>query len=167
MTAGPRLALLLLAPLLLAGCGSRETQDAPVPTAVSESASAQGSETSIEHAADTRTCVADATEYDGTPPAGFATGFPLPDGAVLHSVEDRGADGVIGTAVVRADLEDVLAVLNGEAQRAGYRVTSGETEEHDAEASWAGNGLVGRWAIRDSATCPGEVVIQLLSRKRA
>jgi hypothetical protein len=45
-------------------------------------------------------------------------------------------------------------------------VTSGETEEDDAEANWAGNGYVGRWAIKKSATCPGETVVQLLSQRQ-
>ena len=58
---------------------------------------------------------------------------------------------------------DVLDFLNGEVQDAGYVVTSGETEEADAEASWEGNGYRGRWAIRASATCPGETTIQVLS----
>ena len=49
--------------------------------------------------------------------------------------------------------------------RSGFRVTSGETEEDDAEADWTGHGFVGRWAIKKSATCPGETVIQLLSKR--
>jgi hypothetical protein len=45
----------------------------------------------------------------------------------------------------------------------GVRITGGETEEDDAEASWTAPGRTGRWAIRTSATCPGETVIQVLS----
>jgi hypothetical protein len=117
-------------------------------------------------AADTKTCVADASAYTRSVPANFAAGFPLPDGAVLYDVEDRGADGAIGTAVVRSDLRQVLTVFNVEAQAKGYKITEGETEKHDAEANWTGNGYRGRWSIRDSATCQGEVVIQLLSKKQ-
>jgi len=58
----------------------------------------------------------------------------------------------------------VLQAMN-DAKRAGFAVTSGETEEDDAEANWTGNGYLGRWAIKKSASCPDETVIQLLSKK--
>ena len=63
------------------------------------------------------------------------------------------------------EFKDVLAALNGPAQKAGFQVTNGETEADDAEASWSGNGYTGRWAIKESASCPGETVIQLLSKR--
>jgi len=46
---------------------------------------------------------------------------------------------------------------------AGFRVTNGETEEHDAEANWTSGDQEGRWAIRESADCPGETVIQVFA----
>jgi hypothetical protein len=155
MTRRARLTLLVLAPLLLSACGGQAEKE-------KESGSREG----FEKAADTQTCVADAKPFTGAKPAGYPQDFPLPQGAVLFNVEDRGDDGVIGTAVVKATLKDVLGVLNGQAQDDGFKVTNGETEEHDAEANWEGNGFRGRWAIRESAGCDGEVVIQLLSKKQ-
>jgi hypothetical protein len=114
-------------------------------------------------AADTSTCVKDATEVTSTPD-GFAAGFPLPRGTVVFNVEDRGEDGVIATGVTATSFDDVLAAMNS-AKKAGFEVTSGETEEDDAEANWTGNGFTGRWAIKKSATCPGETVVQLLSKR--
>lgn len=153
--------VLSLGSFLLAGCGDGSGSSG------SESASEKAKEgAGFEKAADTSTCVADAKAYSGTLPASFPRAFPLPDGTVLYNVEDRGADGVIGTGVVKAGLDDVLAVLNGKAQDDGFAISDGETEDHDAEANWAGNGFRGRWAIRDSATCDGEVVIQLLSKQQ-
>jgi hypothetical protein len=114
-------------------------------------------------AADTSICVADATQV-ATTPDGFAADFPLPRGTVLFHVEDRGADGVIATGVTATGFDDVLAAMNA-AQERGFRVTSGETEEDDAEASWTGNGFVGRWAIKKSASCPGETIVQVLSKR--
>ncbi len=152
------LAALVTAGLLVSGCGGHEAKKADGDKDKGKDA--------FSRAADTKTCVDDAKAYAGTPPTNFAAGFPLPGGAVLFSVEDRGADGAIGTAVVKADLKQVLAVFNGQAQRQGYKITDGETETHDAEANWTGNGYRGRWAIRDSATCQGQVVIQLLSKKQ-
>jgi hypothetical protein len=146
-------AVLTLA-LLASGCGGKTRQDKDAHTG------------SFARTTDTTTCVEDAKPYAGATPANYAVHFPLPAGAVLYDLEDRGTDGAIGTAVVRADLKQVLAAFNGEAQRRGYKITEGETETHDAEANWTGNGYRGRWSIRDSATCPGQVVIQLLSKKQ-
>jgi hypothetical protein len=117
----------------------------------------------LSAAADTDTCVKDATQVTSTPD-GYATDFPLPRGTVIFHVEDRGEDGVIATGVTAKPFGDVLAAMNA-ARKVGFRVTGGETEEDDAEANWTGNGFVGRWAIKKSATCPGETVIQLLSRR--
>jgi hypothetical protein len=142
-----------VAALLVAGC-SEADGEAPA-----------GDPDSGEHAeaADTSTCVADATPV-GSTPDGYPADFPMPDGTVVFAVEDRGEDGVIATGVTRSPFEDVLAAMNA-AEKAGFRVTSGETEDDDAEANWTGNGYVGRWAIKKSATCPGETVVQLLSKQ--
>jgi len=113
---------------------------------------------------DTATCLRDAhavTSY----PDGFARSFPMPPGTVVYHVDDRGGDGVVATGVTGTPFPRVLAALNGPAQKAGFRVTSGETEEDDAEANWAGNGYVGRWAIKKSASCPGETVVQVLAKR--
>jgi hypothetical protein len=114
-------------------------------------------------AADTETCVKEATAVTSTPD-GYPASFPLPAGTVVFNVEDRGEDGVIATGVTATPFDDVLAAMNA-AKRSGFAITSGETEEDDAEANWTGNGFVGRWAITKSATCPGETVIQLLSKR--
>jgi hypothetical protein len=113
-------------------------------------------------AADTTTCLGDATAVTSTP-EDYPASFPLPAGTIVFNVEDRGADGVIATGVTATPFDDVLGAMNA-AKKAGFRVTSGETEADDAEASWVGGGFTGRWAIKKSATCPGETVVQLLSR---
>ncbi|HEY3527900.1 MAG TPA: hypothetical protein VGK78_02030 [Nocardioides sp.] len=118
---------------------------------------------SFSAAADTGTCVKDATAVTATPP-GYPARFPFPAGTVVFNVEDRGADGMIATGVTATPFDDVLAAMNA-AEKSGFAVTSGETEEDDAEANWSGNGFVGRWAIKKSASCPGETVIQLLSKR--
>jgi hypothetical protein len=87
----------------------------------------------------------------------------MPPQTIVYDAEDRGDEGVVVTGVTDLPFTDVLGALNGPAQDAGFTVTSGETEEHDAEANWSGNGYRGRWAIRESATCPGETVVQVLA----
>jgi hypothetical protein len=125
-------------------------------------------ESGTEHedkAADTRTCAADAkavaTPYGGQ----FPDGWPFPAGTTVYDVEDRGDQGTIVTAISTAPFQEILDFLNHDVVAAGFTVESGETEKHDAEAEWAGNGHRGRWAIRESAQCPGETVLQVLAAK--
>jgi hypothetical protein len=133
---------------LTAGCGGE--------------AEHEGEEHDFDKAADRGVCVAQAHQVKDLP-NGFPSDFPFPHGTVVYHAEDRGEDGVVVTGVSPKPLEDVLAALNGPAQDAGFKVTNGETEEHDAEANWSGNGYRGRWAIRESSECPGETVVQVLA----
>jgi hypothetical protein len=126
------------------------------------STSADPDQESFSAAADRSTCLADATMVTSLP-VGYPIAFPMPPQTVVYDAEDRGSEGVVVTGVTDLPFKDVLAALNGPAQDAGYKVTNGETEEHDAEANWEGNGYRGRWAIRESASCPGETVVQVLS----
>ena len=140
---------LLLVPT---ACGGGDDSEAGDPDADAFSA-----------AADTSTCLADAQQV-ASYPGGFPTKYPLPKGTVVFNVQDRGADGVVATGVTDSPFDQVLRDMNA-ASKAGVSRTSGETEEDDAEANWTGNGFTGRWAIRKSATCPGETVVQLLSKR--
>ena len=149
-TAAPLLAAVLL--VVVSACGS-------------DSAAKHGraDEHRLAQPADRNLCAADAkpaaTPYGGQ----FPQDWPFPPGTTVYDVEDRGTQGTIVTAISTTPFRGILDFLNGEVVRAGFRVESGETEEHDAEAEWAGNGHRGRWAIRESATCPGETVIQVLA----
>ena len=117
--------------------------------------------------ADRSVCAAAATAA-ATPYGGqFPQDWPFPSGTTVYDVEDRGAQGTIVTAISTTPFRGILDFLNGDVVRAGFHVETGETEEHDAEAEWAGNGHRGRWAIRESATCPGETVIQVLAARSA
>jgi hypothetical protein len=149
LLAGPVVAALLLLPT---ACSSGDSSEARDPDAGGFSA-----------AADTDTCVKDANEVTSTPD-GYPAGFPLPAGTLVFHIEDRGQEGVIATGVTATPFDDVLTAMNA-TKKSGFEVTSGETEDDDAEANWTGNGYVGRWAIKKSAACPGETVIQLLSKK--
>ena len=142
-------ALLMLAP----ACGSGKHQESEKDR--------HGSE--FGAAADLKTCKADAHEVAKPYPSGFPESWRFPPGTVVYNAEDRGKDGTIVTGVTSTPFKQVLAYLNGPLQQAGFKVVNGETEEHDAEANWQGNQFKGRWAIRESATCSGETVIQVLS----
>jgi len=120
-------------------------------------------EDTLEKAADRNTCAAEAkpvaTPYGGQ----FPEGWPFPPGTTVYDVEDRGDQGTIVTAISTAPLRTILDFLNHDVVGQGFRVESGETEAHDAEAEWEGHGHRGRWAIRESGECTGETVIQVLA----
>ena len=122
-------------------------------------------EKGLEKAADRSTCLADAKKVSSFP-SGFPQDFPFPPKTVVFDTQDRGAGGVVATGITSLPFKEVLASLNGPAQQAGFKVTNGETEAHDAEANWTGNGYRGRWAIRESASCAGETVVQVLASKK-
>jgi hypothetical protein len=114
-------------------------------------------------AADRGTCRADATAIEQPYGEGFPEDWTFPPRTTAFSYEDAGEAGVVVTAVSSAPFERVLAYLNEDAVDAGFEITDGETEEHDAEASWTAGRYDGRWTIRESGTCPGETVIQVLA----
>ncbi|MGZ4437324.1 MAG: hypothetical protein ACXVWU_09275 [Nocardioides sp.] len=130
-----------------------------------ESSEQKAAEHAMAKAADLTTCRADATAAPTPYPAGFPGGWPFPPRTTVFGAEDRGADGTVVSAITSTPFKDVLAFMNGRVAGGGFKVVKGETEEHDAEAEWSGNGFHGRWAIRESASCDGETVIQVLSAK--
>lgn len=135
------------------GCSSEGTDHAD---------EASGAGAGGTRAADVGTCHADATpvKLSGD---GFPDDWPFPERSVVFHEEHRGDAGVIVTAVSPSDFTQVLDFMNEDVVDAGFVIESGETEEDDAEAEWEGNGYRGRWAIRESAQCPGETVIQVVA----
>ncbi|MGZ4447429.1 MAG: hypothetical protein ACXVEC_12025 [Nocardioides sp.] len=151
-----RAGALLLAGTLLAACGGGE-KDA------GESEKDRDAEKALSSgsgAADQTVCRADATALS----APYDPAFPdwsFPAQTTVYDVEDRSGVGVIVTAVSAAPFADILDHLNHQEQ--GVTITSGETEDNDAEANWTSDGYTGRWAIRKSGTCDGETVIQVFA----
>ena len=117
-------------------------------------------------AADLTTCMSHASAAATPYGKAFPQDWPFPPRSVVFHAEDRGAEGTIVTAVSATPFTSILRFMNHDVASAGYKVEQGETEEHDAEAEWKGNGFRGRWAIRESAKCPGETVVQVLSTDR-
>ena len=161
-------------PLLLGACGSTDagassTGSAEESSRESSTESAAEKEKEREResglglAADRGTCRADAKAIERPYGEGFPEDWTFPPQTTVFGYEDAGEAGVVVTAVSSAPFEDVLAHFNEDAVDAGFEITGGETEEHDAEASWTAGRFDGRWTIRESATCAGETVIQVLA----
>ncbi len=150
-------AAVLALPLLLASCSSAEGESG------SESEADRAAEEQLGEVADQSTCADEATPVTTPYDAPFPEDWTFPPDTVVYSVEDRAGVGTIATGVSTADFDDVLAYLNADAVDAGFAITSGETEENDAEASWESADFSGRWSIRKSGECPGEIVVQVLA----
>jgi len=150
-------ALLLLSVTPLAACGndSGKTEAAGVSDAgdsKSDADSDAGDEgKGGEQAGTPQTvdCPADAKAVDL--PDGFPA--PLPEGAVVVAVQKRDDDRTVVTAVVPSAEADVLAGLQSAYSDAGLTLTEGETEERDAESNFTGDGVTGRWGIRELTDC--------------
>ncbi|MHB1472303.1 MAG: hypothetical protein ACYDDU_09990 [Dermatophilaceae bacterium] len=47
----------------------------------------------------------------------------------------------------------------------GWKLSAGEAEDADAESSFSGNGVIGRWAIRAMTGCEGNTGVSLVTAK--
>ena len=98
-------------------------------------------------------------------PDGFPTSFPLPDGSVVIGSERRSEGRVIVYAVSPHDVKSTLHSMQ-QISAAGFALTEGEVEEHDAESNWTGNGYAGRWAIREMPDCTDQTSVTVLAQKK-
>ncbi len=129
-----------------------------------ESAAQRAADHALRQAADTSVCRSAAKPVT-VPSSRFPAAFPFPARTTVYHVEDRRTDGTIATAISSLPFRRVLAFMNHEVVAAGFRHVTGETEQHDAEASWVGHGERGRWAIRESGSCTGQTLIQVLAAR--
>jgi len=169
-TATGRAAALATAVLLglgaLTACGGADGAPGSASDSASEKSHEHESEQEVETAADQSVCRADADPVDRPYADGFPDVWRFPPQTTVYDVEDREGAGVIVTGVSSLPFQQILDYLNHDAVDAGFEVTEGETEEHDAEASWSTGDQQGRWAIRESADCPGETVVQVYAAGR-
>ena len=154
---------LLVATLSACGGSSDKASESKSDVTSSESAGEPAGEGELAGAADLATCRSDAQPAATPYGDNFPQDWPFPPDAVVYHAEDRGEDGTIVTAVTSQPFKDVLEFMNTDVVTAGFDRESGETEEHDAEAEWEGNGFRGRWAIKESGDCRGDTTIQVLA----
>jgi hypothetical protein len=152
---GRSLVVTLIAAAGLSACGGGADSGDP---ADNEPAEAAGT-----HAVDQTICRAEATAVPDASGAGFPAAWEFPPRTTVYDREDREGVGVILTAVSQTPFDQILDFLNEDMVAAGFKVTSGETEENDAEADWTSEDSSGRWTIRKSGTCPGETVLQVFA----
>ena len=135
--------------LLLAGCGD-EMEDAMAETAP------RATQAPL-------VCAKDAKPV--ALPDGFPSQATLPDGYVVTHVEARSGARTVVTAVSPKAFEQTLADMQGAYSTRGWTASEGEVEERDAESNFDGNGLRGRWAIRQVPDCTGNTSVSVLIGK--
>jgi hypothetical protein len=105
-------------------------------------------------------CTAKAPGVDR--PDGFPDDLPLPSSFIATGAESRSGGRLVVDGVATDSFETTLHFLQRELPKAGYRLTEGEVEEHDAESNFSGHGLRGRWAIRVADGCPDRTTLEVV-----
>lgn len=137
----------LAAVTVLGGCGEDEL----------ESAMAEPGSTATPAAL---VCAKDAKPVDL--PSSFPVQARLPEGYVVTGVQSRSGGRTVVTAVAPKPFEQTLADMQGAYSTRGWTASEGEVEERDAESNFGGNGLRGRWAIREIPDCTDNTSVSVL-----
>ncbi|MFI6357140.1 hypothetical protein ACIBJF_31850 [Streptomyces sp. NPDC050743] len=96
-------------------------------------------------------------------PKGFPADLPVPEGAVVTSVEHRTGGRLIVATVVRSSFDATLAFLRKQLPKAGYTLKNGEVEKDDAESDFSSTTVLGRWTLRKMPDCEGGVYVTYLT----
>jgi hypothetical protein len=118
----------------------------------------------LKSVASSAPCAKDAKAVPAPP--GFPAAFPLPQGMVVTSAEDRGTSGLVVQGVTATTFKDVLKGLQADLPAKGFTPKNGETEPHDAESDWSSADYDGRWAIREVDQCGGQTLVSVVARKK-
>jgi hypothetical protein len=108
-------------------------------------------------------CAKDAKPVDL--PAGFPAEAAVPDGYVVTGIQARSEGRTVVTAVSPKPFRQTLADMQKAFSTRGWAPSEGEVEARDAESNFQGNGLRGRWAIRQLPDCPDNTTVSLLIGK--
>ncbi|MGV4987950.1 hypothetical protein ACVB8X_24885 [Streptomyces sp. NRAIS4] len=96
-------------------------------------------------------------------PKDFPENLPVPDGAVVTSVEHRAGGRLVVATVVRSGFHAALSFLHKQLPKAGYAPKEGEVEKDDAESNFSSTTVRGRWTLRKMPDCEGGVYLTYLT----
>lgn len=88
-------------------------------------------------------------------PADWPRDLPLPDHLVVTRVERRSGDRVIAYARVPGDFRTVVRFFTDHLPPAGITQRDTEVDPRDAESTFTGSRVRGRWTVARSAECDG------------
>src|SRR5205814_8579376 len=92
-------------------------------------------------------------------PASFPQFVPIPSSAVVTAVDERTGGPMTVTASSGSGFGDTLAFMQRMYPQAGLTLKDDKVQGQYAESAFTGNGLVGRWTVKEIPDCPGDVVI--------
>lgn len=96
-------------------------------------------------------------------PKDFPGDLPVPEGAVVTSVEHRTGDRLVVATVVRGGFRAALTFMRQRLPEAGYALKEGEVEKDDAESNFSSPTVEGRWTLRKVPDCEGGVYLTYLT----
>jgi hypothetical protein len=146
-----------LTALLCGACGASPTVEGP---AAASSRAGVSSSAGDGDRAPAGSCAAAATAMPF--PAEFPRAVPLPPGLMVTGSETRSGSRQLISGVRPGGFASTLEFMQREYPAAGFTLSGGEVEESDAESDFAGNGLRGRWAIREVPGCNGDTTIDVV-----
>jgi hypothetical protein len=98
-------------------------------------------------------------------PTAFPREVPLPPKAVVTGSEERSGGRQIVTAVAPGTFSDTLRFMQKAYPSAGLTLKEGEVESRDAESNFTGQGLTGRWTLKEISGCHGDTLVTVLVAK--
>jgi hypothetical protein len=87
--------------------------------------------------------------------------FPLPKGTIVREARDDGKTMNV-EALVPGDIRDVAGSLLDDLPAAGYDLGEGDSEEHEAESHFEGNGFDGFFKLNTVGDCDGANTLALV-----
>jgi hypothetical protein len=135
-----RIALVLLAAVLLGACGDSENEEA-------------------EEARSNKACSSPASALAGA--TNLPSTFPTPSGVVVTQTKAAGPSTVV-TGYAEGDLDDVYESYKKALDKDPYSVTKSEHDAHDAEVNFKGGGTTGQ--VRLGEECEGRTSVQVTAR---
>ena len=96
-----------------------------------------------------------------TLPSEFPTSFPLPPGTVITSSQRTERGIIVVDGFIPMEFKNVVAFFQSRLPTAGYQLMQGDAEMDEAESSFSGQGLQGKWKVRGILNCPNAVALSI------
>ena len=88
-------------------------------------------------------------------------GLPLPRGSVIDHTRKDAAGNTIYGGFVPGDVKGAKEYFEQELPKAGYDVGEGDSEDHEAEMEFDGQGAQARLKVHDIANCPNALTLEV------
>ena len=89
---------------------------------------------------------------------------PLPEGSVIDSTRKDAAGNTIYQGYVPGDVRATKDYFESQLPKAGYDIGEGDSEDHEAELEFTGNGVEARLKVHDISDCGGALTVALASK---